>query len=79
VAKAVDGVIIGHTNSLHESIANGWPHKRESQPFQIMAHPFRFRGIHRYLGKGPPGILQGATIDITPEEGIECPVLLLNA
>lgn len=69
--KTVDGVIVDHSDGLHEGITNGWADKIEAALFQIFAHQTGRRGLRRNIGKARPHVVLGRAVNVTPEKRVK--------
>ena len=78
VSKTIHGVVVHHSRSLHEGVADGTADELKAPFFQILTHGVAFRGVGGNLGKFLPFIFYGLPSDKGPEVFAESSKLVAN-
>ena len=71
VPKTINGVVIDHTDGLHQGITDGGSHKFKASFAHILAHGQGFGTRGWYLIQSFPSVLNGVMVHKLPEIGVE--------
>src|SRR5262249_23336090 len=78
VTKAVDEVVIDHTDGLHVRVNDRRAYEAEGPALEVLAHGVRLGAVRRDLLRLAPAVLDRATVDEAPLVGVEAAELLLD-
>ena len=78
IAEAVRNMIIHQARRLHESITDGGSHEVEASFLEVFAHPVGCRGFRGKILRALPGVPDGITVNIPPQERVKSPVFLAD-